>query len=691
MPNQKKSRDSLQERIVRLEKHLEIKARDYDKLKSVYQENLGRLSSEEQELGELRRLTERMAETNAVSAEIMAELEEKNRVLRETNRELARANAHAAELMAMVEIKEEEINRLNRSLSKSNARAAELVAERELSLEELQALNSKLRKEIRNRRKAEKLAQEANQAKSEFLANMSHDIRTPMNGIFGMLDLALSTELSKEQREYLSYVQASADALLEIINDILDFSKIEAKKIDLETIDFDLRKFLENIVTSMAVPAHKKGLEIVYLLPPDLPAMVKGDPSRLRQILLNLVSNAIKFTENGEVVIAAGLKEHGGDHVAYEFSVRDSGIGIPEDKQKSIFSAFTQAEGSTTRRYGGTGLGLAICSKLVKLMGGEIRVESKPGHGSTFTFWINLQPPDSSTKPKAHASLKSLRGKHVLVVDDSPSTSCFLQEVLQFWGMKPIPAENGERALQEVRQASRNGRAMALAIIDSRLPAMDGFTLVEKIREIPHAPELIVMMLKAVGTHDETARCAESGITTTLIKPLRLPDLEEALISSLGVCADAEGPGAAQKAQLQEKKPVKRLEILLAEDNIINQKVGIRVLQNQNHRVVVANNGLEAVQALEHQHFDIVLMDIQMPEMDGFEATRFIRKQEQKTGAHIPIVAMTAHAVKGDRERCLQAGMDEYVSKPLKPSQLNAVMERVIKASVSPDTSAEPA
>ena len=676
MPNQKRSRDSLQDRITRLEKHLVIKTRDYDKLKSVYQETLGRLSSEEHELGELRKLTERMAETNAVSAEIMAELEEKNRILKETNRELARANAHAAELMAMVEIKEEEINRLNRSLSKSNARAAELVAERELSLEELQALNRKLKKEVRNRRKAEKEAHDANQAKSEFLANMSHDIRTPMNGIFGMLDLALSTELSKEQREYLSYVQASADALLEIINDILDFSKIEAKKIDLEAIEFDLREFLENVVTSMAVPAHKKGLEILYLLPPSLPTRVKGDPSRLRQILLNLVSNAIKFTESGEVVIRADFGERETDYVTLEFAVSDTGIGIPEDKQESIFSAFTQAEDSTTRRYGGTGLGLAICAKLVKLMGGRIRVESKPGKGSTFSFSVNLRPPDTNPKPQTQALLNPLKDKHVLVVDPSPSTTRFLQDTLTFWGMKPISAENGEQALREVRQPSRNGRPLALAIIDSSLPGMDGFTLVDKMREIPRAPELTVMMLKAVGTHEDMARCARSGITATLTKPLRLPDLEEALVSSLGVCGDEE-PGTSAKPQLKKKKPIKRLHILLAEDNIINQKVGIRVLENQKHRVVVVNNGLEAVQALEHQHYDLVLMDIQMPEMDGFEATRFIRKQELETGTHIPIVAMTAHAVKGDRERCLEAGMDDYVSKPLNPSQLNEVLERV--------------
>jgi signal transduction histidine kinase/CheY-like chemotaxis protein len=670
--------ESLRERVTRLEKHLAIQARDHEKLKSDHTEIQDTLSLEQREHRELRKLTDRLAETNAVSAELMAELEDRNTTLRETNQELARANAHAAELMAIVEIKEEEITGLNRSLSRSNAHAAELVAERELRMEELQDLNEKLKQEIRNRRKAEKRAREANQAKSEFLANMSHDIRTPMNGIFGMLELALSTDLSKEQREYLAYVKASADALLEIINDILDFSKIEANKIDLETIEFNLRDLLENIVTSMAVPAHKKGLEIVYVMPAGVPVTVLGDPSRLRQVILNLVSNAIKFSEEGEVVLSTRMEKSAENRVAIEFSVRDTGLGIPRDRQEAVFDAFAQADGSTTRKFGGTGLGLAICTRLVKLMGGDIKLESDPGKGSTFAFTVGFglpAAPSHASVPQALAPLDSLP---VLIVDDNATTRHFLEDILSRWGMAPVAAANAAQALEHVERTGDTQAPVSLSILEADLNGPAGFALAGRIRELYHNGHPIIMMLTSVGTRKAANRCRELGLPHFITKPLRLPDLQEAILSALDFKYGQEKKAASKAAAQKLPQPRKRLNILLAEDNLINQKVGTRILEKQGHNVYVAGNGRKALKALENNGFDLVLMDVQMPEMDGFAATREIRMKEEGTGRHTPVIAMTAHAVKGDRERCLAAGMDEYVSKPLEPSRLMETIERVL-------------
>ncbi len=673
--------ESLKERNARLEEHLRIQTQDYQELISVNKETQKNLEQLQKDHAEMRSLTDRLAETNAVSAELMAELEDKNRSLRETNQELARANAHAAELMAWVEIKEDEINRLNRSLSKSNAHAAELVAERELRMEELQSLTEKLKVEIRNRRKAEKRAQEANHAKSEFLANMSHDIRTPMNGIFGMLGLALATNLSKEQREYLTYVKASADALLEIINEILDFSKIEANKLDLEAIDFDLRDFLENIVTSISVPAHNKGLEIGYLMPPKIPRIVKGDPARLRQILMNLINNAIKFTEHGEVAVLTRLEKQTNQSVTIEFSVRDTGLGIPENKQHAIFQAFTQADGSTTRKFGGTGLGLTICSRLVKLMGGDIQVHSVPNQGSIFRFTAVFQKSEPTLDRSEPADLSNVQGRTALVVDDNHTTRCFLGDALTDWGMTPILVKNGSEAIEVLQKSRSNGDAISLSILDGELPGMDGFELAEQIKAAQKVSGPIIMMLTAIGTGENLLRCKKLGISHTLTKPLRYPDLQDAVLSALGISTPRPQSSHAIDVKARKSPQKTSLNILLAEDNLINQKVGCRLLENQGHRVVVAGTGEEALQTLEKRRFDLVLMDVQMPEMDGFEATGFIREKEKDTGRHIPIIAMTAHAVKGDRERCLRAGMDDYVSKPLQPGQLLDTIDKIIKES----------
>ena len=672
------SKESSQEKAFRLQKHTQILKKDYNELKSSYKKACAHLSLQQRKNENLIELNERLAEANATSAELMAELEDKNKTLKETNTELARANAHAAELMAMVELKEEEIVQLNRSLSRSNAHGAELVAERELRMEELQSLNKKLRTEIRSRKKAEKRAQEASLAKSEFLANMSHDIRTPMNGIYGMLELTLSTKLSKEQKEYLSYIQASADALMEIINDILDFSKIEANKIELEIIGFDFRELIENVLTSMAVPAHKKGLELAYHVPLDIPGNVMGDPTRLRQVLLNLVSNAVKFTKKGEVLIQTQLEESTTAGITIRFSVTDTGIGIAEDKQKAIFDSFTQESGSTSREYGGTGLGLAICSRLVKLMGGQIWVESIPGHGSTFNFRAKFMRSESVPKIDEMPESAQWKKHSVLVVDDNPSVRMFLDEILSNWGMTPILAKNSKEALAKIKQSEKNGNAIILSIIDRHMPDPDGFSLAEKILRYPNFPKTTVMMLRTVGTHQDIMRCQDLGMTSYLTKPLRLSDLRKVIGMTIGESTLRNKAALSSVSEHPCRVHDEKLDILLVEDNVINQKVGMRVLENQGHRVVLAKNGKEAIDILEDQNFDLVFMDIQMPLMDGFTATQCIREKEKKTGEHVPIVAMTAHALKGDREHCLNMGMDDYVAKPLKTEQIIQTIERVM-------------
>ncbi len=669
---------SPQERLARLEKHLQIQKHDYEQLKATHRKNLEKLDRLQREHTRLQDLTDRLADTNAVSAELMAELEEKNHALKETVRELARANAHAAELMAVVELKEEEITCLNRSLSRSNARAAELVAERELSMEELQALNKKLKAEILNRRKAEKKAREANLAKSEFLANMSHDIRTPMNGIYGMLELALSTPMSSEQREYLSYVKASADALVEIINDILDFSKIEARKIELDALPFALRDLMENIVTSMAVTAHKKGLEIASLVAKDVPEGYVGDPGRLRQILVNLISNAVKFTEDGEVTVSVRLKKSTAGTAVLQFTVHDTGIGIPRDKQKAVFKAFTQADGSTTRKFGGTGLGLTICSQLVKLMGGRIWVESRPGAGSSFHFTVTLETTEAPSEPEALQELEGLAGHAVLVVDDHAFTRMLLKELLTGWGMKPLLAADGQTALDHLKRIGRNGRPVTFCLVDAQLPDMDGFNLAELMSRSPQGPVPIIMMLTTVNTRDHTRKCREMRIGAFITKPLKRQEIQAAILRTLGHTASSEDLETRPAGKDGFSSRTQGCRILLVEDNLINQKVGTVVLEKLGHRVEVADNGRKALEILDTQTFDLILMDVQMPEMDGLAATHRIRKKERAGGKHVPVVAMTARAMKGDRDRCLAAGMDDYIAKPLKAEQLADTIDRIL-------------
>jgi len=528
---------------------------------------------------------------------------------------------------------------------------------------------------------AKETAEAASRAKSEFLANMSHEIRTPLNGVMGMTDLALETTLTREQREYLDTVKSSSEALLVVINDILDFSKIEAGRIDLEAVEFDLRDCLESALRTISVRADEKGLELLCEVAPEVPEVVKGDAGRLRQVVINLVGNAIKFTEVGEVALRVQADAQEGDNGLLHFTVSDTGIGIPEDKCEAIFAPFTQADTSTTRKYGGTGLGLTISNRLVAMMGGAMWVESEVGKGSQFHFTAHLETASAKEiKVGVPAPPEVLRGVKVLVVDDNRTNRRILEGMLKHWEMKPVSVESGELALTELSDAHEGGVPYRLVLTDMHMPAMDGFALIERIRQRPELATATIMMLTSAGHRGDAARCKELGVSAYLLKPIRQSELREAIARVLGADKPEGAIPLITRYSLQDaREPGSSLKLLLAEDNTVNQRLAVRLLEKRGHRVVVAANGVEALAALKKDNFDLVFMDVQMPEMDGMEATAAIREKEKRTGEHIVVVALTAHAMKGDREKCLAAGMDGYLSKPIRPQELDDVLEGFLR------------